>query len=238
MPEGAEVNDNIYCGDRYGRERCEGGKLPRHRHAFGYICVILGGRFVEAGDAGRFRAEPGDALVHPRFEAHLDSFGANGSDVLNLPLVEGLPGEGLVRVDDVDAVARIAETDPFAASRAIAAHYRAAPAEQDWPDRLAGDLRRRPGLEIGRWAAEHGLTPAGVSRGFRQVYGTSPARYRAEARARRAWRDVAAGGRSLADIAFDLGFADQSHMTRALTEITGLPPGKWRRQGQLGSRPA
>ena len=232
------MQESFYKGDRYGRERCDAGDFPRHRHAFGYICVILSGRFIEAGDAGRFRAGPGDALIHRPFEAHLDLFGLNSADVLNLPMIDPLPEAGLIRIEDPDMIARIAERDPFAASEAVTACLSQHRGEEDWPDLLAADLRSGRDSSIGDWAREHGLAPATVSRGFRLAYGTSPARYRAEARGRRAWHALANSSRPLAEVAFELGFADQPHMTRALTAITGLPPGKWRRQGQLGSRPA
>jgi AraC-like DNA-binding protein len=75
----------------------------------------------------------------------------------------------------------------------------------------------------------HGLTPATVSRGFARVFETSPAAFRAEARALRAFARITAGGRSLAGIAAVAGFADQAHMTRAIRALTGRPPGHWLR---------
>lgn len=230
------MNENIYTGKWYGRERCAGADFPRHRHGFGYMCVILSGGLDEAGDSGRFRARAGDVLVHKPFEAHLDLLGLAGAEVLNLPLVPGLP-EGLISVDDPDSIARLAERSPMAASRAVAACFSGRGGESDWPDLLAESLRRPGSFSIRSWAGRHGLAPETVSRGFRQAYGTTPRRYRAEARTRRAWFEVSAGAQPLAEIAFDLGFADQSHMTRSLTAMTGLSPGKWRSGDQVGSRP-
>jgi AraC-like DNA-binding protein len=45
---------------------------------------------------------------------------------------------------------------------------------------------------------------------------------------RRAWLALAGPG-SLADIAARTGFADQPHMTRAITALTGASPHAWRR---------
>jgi len=39
---------------------------------------------------------------------------------------------------------------------------------------------------------------------------------------------------SLADIATQCGFSDQSHFTRAFTQTTGVSPGQWRRQATPG----
>ncbi len=33
---GQSTNENTYQGDRYGRQRCNAGSFPRHRHSFGY----------------------------------------------------------------------------------------------------------------------------------------------------------------------------------------------------------
>jgi AraC-like DNA-binding protein len=212
-----------------GRELCDAGDIPRHRHCAGYMTMILAGGYDEAGDVGRFRVRPGDLLVHRPFEAHRNAFGRRSAEVLNLPLVD-LPGLAAVnRLSDPDLVARLAERDPAAAARAAAECARPAEGERDWPDDLAAALRARPDLfRIGQWAIERGLAPASVSRGFRNVFGTTPERYRAEGRARRAWRRIVCTGQPLAAIAFDLGFADQAHMTRSVSAVTGQPPARWR----------
>jgi AraC-like DNA-binding protein len=80
---------------------------------------------------------------------------------------------------------------------------------------------------LARWAHAFGLAPGTVSRGFRQTYGVSPKRYRAEARAHRAWTALK-GNERLSQLALSQGFADQSHMTRAVTALTGFPPSHWR----------
>jgi AraC-like DNA-binding protein len=217
-----------FDGGAYGRERCAHGALPRHRHRFGYICVVLKGSFLEAGDAGRFRVAAGDVLVHRPFEAHLDRFAPAGADVLNLPLPAELRGAGRFAVQDLDGVARMAERDVGQAARAAAAGWTAADGEGDWPDLLARDLGGGRRLCLARWAAAHGLAPETLSRGFRKAYGTTPARFGAELRARRAWERVRGSDRLLVDLALEEGFADQAHMTRAVSALTGAPPTSWR----------
>jgi AraC-like DNA-binding protein len=212
-----------------GRELCDAGDLPRHRHAAGYMTLVLAGGYDEAGDVGRFRVGPGDLLVHRPFEAHRNAFGRRRAEVLNLVLIDSAHLGAINRLTDPDSVARLAERDPLAAARAAVAGAAPVAAEQDWPDRLAFALRSRPDLfRIGAWAAEHKLSAAAVSRGFRRVFGTSPERYRAEARARLAWSRIVRGAEPLADIACDVGFADQPHMTRFVHAVTGRPPARWR----------
>ena len=215
----AHHRHGAYIGRHAASER-----LPRHRHAEPYVAVVLRGGYQEAGDEGRFAAQPGTVIVHGCWAAHLDRFGACGAEVLNLPTVAGLaPGVGTI--DDPEAVARMAERDPLAA----AAHLRdglsrhtVGPA--DWPDLLAEALRTDPDLALAAWARRMKLEPASVSRGFARAYGVSPKRFRLEARTRRAIAALADWHGSLADLAADQGFADQAHLTRSVGAMTGVPP--------------
>ncbi|MFN4357769.1 helix-turn-helix domain-containing protein [Sphingopyxis alaskensis] len=207
----------------FGRHAAD-ERLPRHRHAHGYIAVVLGGGYEEAGDEGRFAVRPGMVVVHGCWTAHLDRFGARGAEVLNLPVVPGLaPGVGTI--DDPDTAARLAERDPRAAAAFVAERFRASDDRHtDWPDRLAAALGADPDLAITPWARAVGLDPGSVSRGFARAYGTSPKRFRLEARTRRALAALPGWRGTLADLAADQGFADQAHLARAVAAMTGLPP--------------
>jgi AraC-like DNA-binding protein len=205
--------------------------LGRHRHPLAYAAVVLDGSFEEAGDGGRRRVEQGDVLIHGDFEAHLDRFGRRGAVVLNLPWNGLADGPVHWRFGSVEALVRLAQRDLAAAARWLAAEARPAPTSPraDWPDLLARDLAVEFREPIGDWAIRHGLNPSTVSRSFGQVFGVPPRRFRAEARTRVAWQWVT-GQRDipLAEIAAELGFADQAHLTRAVRHLTGLPPGRWR----------
>ncbi len=72
-----------------------------------------------------------------------------------------------------------------------------------------------------------GLTRYDLSRQFRQMCGTSPYRYLLMRRLDFA-REQMAQQRSLADVAFDAGFADQAHFTRAFKAAYGLTPSQYR----------
>ncbi len=66
-----------------------------------------------------------------------------------------------------------------------------------------------------------------ITRHFRWAFGTSPDRYRALRRMTLAQAAIE-GGQSLAEVAADAGFADQSHMTRQFKRTYGLTPSQWR----------
>jgi AraC-like DNA-binding protein len=209
------------------RQTLEPGRLPRHRHAEGYVAVVLAGTYDEAGDLGRRRLVAGDVVAHRAWEAHLNR-SAGGAQVLNLPLATGTLAP-FGRVADPDLLARLAERDPVEAAGALSLDFRAAaPAPQDWPDQLAAALAQGDATPLAAWARIFGLSAEHLSRGFGQVFGVSPQRYRLEARVRAALGDLVAGGRGLAELAAAHGFADQAHMTRSVRAVTGRPPGAWR----------
>jgi AraC-like DNA-binding protein len=216
-----------------GFERVQdSGRMTRHCHDRAYAALVLSGSYVEAGDAGRHDVGVGDVLIHGRFESHQNAFGTKGAYILNLPCPQQVSGT-IGRVPDPDAIAILAERDPRAAAEMLFAELIAGRAvADDWPDLLARALDRDEVPSLSGWAEEAGLSPASVSRGFARAYGTSPQRFRADRRASRALRAIAAGSSSFTMLAAELGFADQAHMSREVARLSGAPPSRWRQPGQ------
>jgi AraC-like DNA-binding protein len=191
--------------------------------------VVLSGEYEECGSRGRFRVRAGDVLFHKPFDAHLNRIASRGAAVLNLPLPACALMFAAGRLVDVDAVARTAERDCHAAVnillRQACAHQ---PTFCDWPDALAEEILRDPNCRLDRWAQARGIVPETISRGFAQVFGTTAARFRAEARARRALEQIVSTAMPLVEIAMLQGFADHAHMTRAVRALTGATPKHWR----------
>ncbi len=65
-----------------------------------------------------------------------------------------------------------------------------------------------------------------LSRHFRASFGTSPHRFLLMRRLEFA-RNMIERQHPLADVAFTVGFADQSHLTRHFKQAFGITPGKW-----------
>jgi AraC-like DNA-binding protein len=210
--------------------------LPRHRHDQGYAAIILSGGYEEVGSRGRFHAGPGDVLLHGAFDAHLDRFRTNGANILNLVLSETESTEfGIGCVTDADAIARTAETDPAASIVQLREQFCGRICKlQDWPDALARDLINRPNCRLDDWADTNGLAAETVSRGFRKIFGLTPAEFRAEARVLRALLYVVGSAQPLVAVAAMAGFADHAHMSRAVKMVTGASPKslRWRRLAQ------
>jgi AraC-like DNA-binding protein len=204
-------------------------RMARHRHAEGYVALVLAGGYIEAGDRGRMRVEAGQAVIHGPHESHQDDFSTAGASVLNLPLIGPDPDVAVGHVDDADAIARLAERDPHQAAALLRATFRPLAARlNDWPDLLAAVLATEPECRLADWAAAMGIAPPSLSRGFRRAYGTSPKRYRLELRAIRAARLLPGWRESIAALAAETGFADQAHLTRAIVALTGRTPHRLR----------
>jgi len=203
--------------------------LPRHKHAEAFAALVLSGHYAEAGDTGRHRVEPGDVLIHGPFESHIDRFDGEGAEVLVIALPGAWRGPLLGRIRDPDAVARTAERDGTIAAQLIATGIVPKPhAASDWPDLLAQELRRNPGTAMRTWAHRMGLHPGSISRGFRQVFGLTPAAFRLIARTHQAIAAIRLSRSPLCEVADACGFADQAHMSRAVGKLAGISPAQLR----------
>ena len=72
------------------------------------------------------------------------------------------------------------------------------------------------------------VSPASLHRHFRQWCGTSPAKYLTRLRLERAQTLLSSGTRSIAQVAVDCGFSEQSALTRAMVRELGVSPASCR----------
>ncbi|MEM8854765.1 MAG: AraC family transcriptional regulator [Pseudomonadota bacterium] len=93
-------------------------------------------------------------------------------------------------------------------------------------DLLSKDDRDR---EVPELAEEIGLHPTTLSRLFSEVVGLPPHAFRLDRKVQEARKRIARG-EELADVASDLGFSDQSHLTRHFKRRFGITPGAYSRQ--------
>jgi AraC-like DNA-binding protein len=107
-----------------------------------------------------------------------------------------------------------------------------------WQERRAKEILSRDlsgrvsGAQVAR---ECGLSVSHFNRAFRQSLGIAPHQWLLGLRLARAKEQLLNTPASLAEIATDCGFADQSHFTRVFTKHEGSPPGKWRHRHARGS---
>ncbi|MGH7559328.1 MAG: helix-turn-helix transcriptional regulator, partial [Gemmatimonadota bacterium] len=98
-------------------------------------------------------------------------------------------------------------------------------------DRRARELlsdRFTEPLRIGDVAAEVGVHPSSLARAFQQHYHCTPGEFLRRLRVDLAGRRLAQPAASLASIARETGFSDQSHFSRTFKSVTGMTPGVFR----------
>lgn len=78
-------------------------------------------------------------------------------------------------------------------------------------------------------AQECGLSLSHFARAFRISTGMAPHQWLLHRRVEKAKAALRESQASLATIALDCGFADQSHFTRVFSKFVGISPGAWRR---------
>ncbi|MGH8502419.1 MAG: helix-turn-helix domain-containing protein [Gammaproteobacteria bacterium] len=91
-------------------------------------------------------------------------------------------------------------------------------------DELATNLR------IEELAATLHMSPSCFTRAFKQFTGLTPCNYVIHQRVEKAKQLVLNGELDLADIAADVGFADQAHLTRHFKKLTGMTPAQFCKQ--------
>lgn len=175
--------------------------------------------------AGENKAE---ILVRPR-EAGTDPVVAALTAVLKLARNQPQAPSALLLDTVQDAI------------QAHLAHVRGAPGSisadrrrglAEWQERRAKEfLAANAGanVSVGGAAAACKLSRSYFFRAFRSATGETPYQWLSRHRIDKA-RGLLLGSLSIAQIALDCGFSDQSHLTRVFSKMVGVPPGIWRRE--------
>jgi AraC-like DNA-binding protein len=90
-------------------------------------------------------------------------------------------------------------------------------------------------IELEDAAGQAGLSPFHFLRLFSSVLGVTPHQYLVRSRLRHAARLLADDGRSITDVAFDVGFGDLSNFVRTFHRAAGVSPLRFR-QASRGNR--
>ena len=82
-------------------------------------------------------------------------------------------------------------------------------------------------IDVQRVAEAAAMSEFHFFRAFRAIHGTTPHRYLRELRLQSSTRLLQQRTRSMAEIAFVCGFADQASFSKAFSKRFGLPPSRW-----------
>ena len=231
--------------------------LSGHRHDRPHLCFVVDGGFTEALGDGPAELGREALRLSPAGSSHELRAGAGGARLLVVHVDDDEPGrEALARLDDTrvrrggpaagwglelaELLTARDETSParleqatrvLVAQAARAAGPRRPAPPPRWLRAALAELERGlPGAapSAGELAASAGVHRVQLSRAFREHYGTSLSAHVLRRRVDRAWQLLRESPHPLGQVAYEAGFADQSHMTRALRAATGLTPGRIR----------
>ena len=235
-----------------------GLRVPRHEHEHAYLSLIRDGSFTETYGRRTRVPAPGMLLVNPPGEPHSERMDAHPVSSLNIQLGAswlrelfelGSPIDRPLTVRS-DAIVSLASRLAMEMDRGD--HESALAIETlTWeilhaalgPSSLASD-RIRPAwlrdvsdlldasiaqpLALGSIARQVGVHPVHFAVVFRRFYGCSLGEYTRRRRLDAARTRIAELEVPLSRIALELGFADQSHLTRIFKRYTGMTPGRYR----------
>ena len=258
MPAGRIIGtDQALAERRTGRAQVvlrrypSAGRQPRHVHDHAQLSFLLAGRMREVIGGRTFEPAGPAFCFKPAGADHADDWGERGVLIFSAQFR-----------DDGDAALRDlprARWQPYDTQHLPALLRRALAADpaDDVEDVLseivamvsplppsptAPWLRRvREALDDGEpWRLADAARAAGVhrvhlSRSFVQGFGMTFSDYRHRAMTTRAAQALLADGGDLRAVAQDAGFADQSHMTRALSAAIGATPKRLRRFGLVSA---
>src|SRR5215510_8158381 len=91
------------------------------------------------------------------------------------------------------------------------------------------DAHSHETIDLEAAASEAGLSPFHFLRIFASVLGVTPHQYLVRCRLRHAASLLADDGRSITDVALDVGFGDLSNFVRTFHRAAGVSPGRFRR---------
>ncbi|MFS4092265.1 AraC family transcriptional regulator [Streptomyces sp. AF1A] len=86
---------------------------------------------------------------------------------------------------------------------------------------------------VAELAAKAGMSRSHFAARFSELVGTPPLEYLATWRIRSAARELRTGNRTIASIAAQYGYGSESAFSHAFKRVTGLAPGRYRRQAGL-----
>ncbi|MYT68388.1 MULTISPECIES: AraC family transcriptional regulator [unclassified Streptomyces] len=220
--------------------------LDRHEHGtpLGTVSLLPPGvphnGSAATPDGFRKRVLYLDASDDGPLDTSLVGAAADSPDLVD-PLLRHRIGQlhtALVRPgDELEAAARLALVGERLRERlrpAFGGPVRVAP-DRRVADRLRQllDARVVDGVVLEEAAGVLGAHPAHLVRSFSAAYGIAPHQYLMARRVDRARRLLLAG-RPAGEVAADVGFYDQSHLTRHFKRVVGIPPARYARASGRG----
>ncbi|MEM7203425.1 MAG: AraC family transcriptional regulator [Planctomycetota bacterium] len=236
--------------------------VGRHTHAEAQFCVLLSDGYRSSARDAPYACGRGTLLYHPAGTTHDDRYLRRGGRFLTVTANPGAGG-GLAKLPALPSAScafvgprteilceKLAlESGRQDASAPLALECLvlemvglvvSEPPERRCPSWLRRVLERvleQPDSPtVAELAAEAGVHPVSLARAFRRHVGMTPGEVRRWARLRRVLPALSGRSDSLARLALEAGFSDQTSFTRACRRVLGVPPGRYRAWTRSTSR--
>ena len=236
--------------------------LPRHAHEYACATIVLRGGLTERVAGRRFELGRERFLVRPEAEPHENHYGRHGAECVLIGAAPNwIAGDAVARsvfsrpgvaaAPTVIEVARrirrelrVGDGAALLAIEGLALELIASAARQlessvrrsvpRWLRVVRDVLHDEPSrvTHLNALADTVGVHPVHLTRAFRQFYGCTPGEYLRQRRIDRACADLSDTDRSIAEIAFDTGFASPSHFATTFRRMTGMAPTAYRSQSR------
>jgi AraC family transcriptional regulator len=235
-----------------------GIKQNWHSHEEPILALILAGHTREQVGSQDIIASPLDIGLKPANLSHTDHFCPNGVRVVRVSLAAllfaelGQESQSLERWDWIrgsnavrpllqaadklrcgDSCSAEIKEDVYEslASLLPIKQKRLAADAPDWLRQALEHLQESyaSGVRLSELAEQAGVHPVYFARQFRRFYGFSVGEYVRQLQFRSAATLLANQKNSLAQIAYQVGCADQAHLTRLFADGFGITPAKFRR---------
>ncbi len=240
------VNDQTHTAiNFYQANSC----MDEHEHDIDQLSIIVSGSLLESTRLGSHQVDVPSICFKPATLLHADHYGQKGAfivsfntDVNLLDEVNSKKPDYLWQPIDSKKTKSLLQTT----LQAVMNHSTNILADNYW-DILALYQQSAPinettqphwlkcaknlihdsydPINLSQLAIDQGIHPVHFSRTFKKFYLYSPSEYQQKLLISRALHFLKHGF-SLIDCAAEVGYADQSHMTRAFNKHLGLPPNK------------
>ncbi|TKC10547.1 helix-turn-helix transcriptional regulator [Pedobacter polaris] len=223
-----------------------------HHHENAYFTFILSGKVIEGSKKGKVNLSAGSLLFHNAQESHYNIKPKGNTYGMHLELeprwmdeiyatVKGKEGSFEVSCHQTKIIfykilkeSRMADdTVELGIQHLVIEAMASLFPEQSgsnfypsWIKRVTELLQDNylSKLDLKAIAEVAGVHPVHLSRSFSKYLGCTMAEYIRRLKVERALSQLSAPGTSLSSIAYQFGFADQSHMIRCFKEISGDTP--------------
>jgi AraC family transcriptional regulator len=236
-----------------------GAQIPKHAHERASLCLVLEGAYNEISGGRDRLCQPRSLTFYAPGKEHSDHFHESGGRCFNVEVstvwLERVREYSKVAASQtefsggtpsllasklykefqlMDEVAPLAieglmlEIVAEASRQTAAVSIRATPARIEQAKQFLHAHFRSP-IRLEQIAQAVGAHPVYVAREFRRHFGLTVGEYTRQLRVDLACFKLASSHDPLANIAVSSGFSDQSHLSRAIKNSTGMTPSQYRR---------